>query len=217
MGKGKTVFFLYTEIILIYSFQIDIYFVSLRQISRFMEYKETKVNGVYIIEPKVYTDQRGYFMEAFKQSEFNEHVGRVDFIQDNESKSSRGVLRGLHYQKGSLSQSKLVRVIQGTVVDVAVDIRRSSPTFGQYVIVELSEENKRQLFIPRGMAHGFLVLSSEAVFTYKVDNPYAPQSEAGIRWNDPDLNIQWPVEGMEVLTSEKDLKQPFLKDAELFD
>ncbi|MCR5644220.1 MAG: dTDP-4-dehydrorhamnose 3,5-epimerase [Prevotella sp.] len=182
-----------------------------------MEFKETKVNGVYLIEPKVYADQRGYFMEAFKQSEFYEHVGRVDFIQDNESKSSKGVLRGLHYQKGAFSQSKLVRVIVGTVVDVAVDIRRSSPTFGQYVMVELSAENKRQLFIPRGMAHGFLVLSNEAVFTYKVDNPYSPQSEAGIRWNDPALNIQWPVEGLDVLTSEKDFKLPFLKDAELFD
>ena len=182
-----------------------------------MEFKETKVNGVYLIEPKVYADQRGYFMEAFKQSEFYEHVGRVDFIQDNESKSSKGVLRGLHYQKGAFSQSKLVRVIVGTVVDVAVDIRRSSPTFGQYVMVELSAENKRRLFIPRGMAHGFLVLSNEAVFTYKVDNPYSPQSEAGIRWNDPALNIQWPVEGLDVLTSEKDFKLPFLKDAELFD
>jgi dTDP-4-dehydrorhamnose 3,5-epimerase len=182
-----------------------------------MEFKETKVNGVYLIEPKVYADQRGYFMEAFKQSEFYEHVGRVDFIQDNESKSSKGVLRGLHYQKGAFSQSKLVRVIVGTVVDVAVDIRRSSPTFGQYVMVELSAENKRQLFIPRGMADGFLVLSNEAVFTYKVDNPYSPQSEAGIRWNDPALNIQWPVEGLDVLTSEKDFKLPFLKDAELFD
>ena len=198
-------------------FVIDNYFVSLRQIFKMMEFKETKVNGVYLIEPKVYADQRGYFMEAFKQSEFYEHVGRVDFIQDNESKSSKGVLRGLHYQKGAFSQSKLVRVIVGTVVDVAVDIRRSSPTFGQYVMVELSAENKRQLFIPRGMAHGFLVLSNEAVFTYKVDNPYSPQSEAGIRWNDPALNIQWPVEGLDVLTSEKDFKLPFLKDAELFD
>ncbi len=182
-----------------------------------MEYKETIIKGVFVIEPKVFADQRGYFMEAWKQAEFNERVYPVDFIQDNESKSSRGVLRGLHYQKGDLSQAKLVRVIKGRVVDVAVDIRRSSPTFGQYVMEELSEENKRQLFIPRGMAHGFLVLSDEAVFTYKVDKPYAPQSEAGIRWNDPTLAIKWPVEGMEVLASEKDLRQPFLKDAELFD
>lgn len=182
-----------------------------------MEYKETIIKGVFVIEPKVFADQRGYFMEAWKQAEFNEHVYPVNFIQDNESKSSRGVLRGLHYQKGDLSQAKLVRVIKGRVVDVAVDIRRSSSTFGQYVMEELSEENKRQLFIPRGMAHGFLVLSDEAVFTYKVDKPYAPQSEAGIRWNDPTLAIKWPVEGMEVLASEKDLRQPYLKDAELFD
>lgn len=182
-----------------------------------MEYKKTSIEGVYVIEPRVFNDARGYFFEAWKKEEFEAHVGHVDFIQDNESKSSKGVLRGLHYQKGAFSQSKLVRVIVGTVVDVAVDIRRSSPTFGQYVMVELSAENKRQLFIPRGMAHGFLVLSNEAVFTYKVDNPYSPQSEAGIRWNDPALNIQWPVEGLDVLTSEKDFKLPFLKDAELFD
>ena len=181
-----------------------------------MEYRETNIKGVFVIEPRVFNDQRGYFMEAWKQVEFNERVGHVDFIQDNESKSSRGVLRGLHYQKGDLSQAKLVRVIKGRVVDVAVDIRRSSPTFGQHVMVELSEENKLQLFIPRCMAHGFLVLSDEAIFTYKVDNPYAPQSEAGIRWNDPTLAIDWPTEGVEVLASEKDQKQPFFKDAELF-
>ena len=155
-----------------------------------MEYKETKIKGVFIIEPKVFQDARGYFMEAWKQAEFDEHVGRTVFIQDNESKSSYGVLRGLHYQKGDASQAKLVRVIKGKVLDVAVDIRKSSPTFGQHVMVELSEENKRQFFIPRGFAHGFLVLSQEAIFTYKVDNPYAP---------------------------EKDLKQPLLKDAEVFE
>ena len=182
-----------------------------------MEYKETKIKGVFIIEPKVFQDARGYFMEAWKQAEFDEHVGRTVFIQDNESKSSFGVLRGLHYQKGDASQAKLVRVIKGKVLDVAVDIRKSSPTFGQHVMVELSEENKRQFFIPRGFAHGFLVLSDEAIFTYKVDNPYAPQCDAGIRWNDPDLGIEWPIDQAKVLTSEKDLKQPLLKDAEVFE
>ena len=182
-----------------------------------MEYKETKIKGVFIIEPKVFQDARGYFMEAWKQAEFDEHVGRTVFIQDNESKSSFGVLRGLHYQKGDASQAKLVRVIKGKVLDVAVDIRKSSPTFGQHVMVELSEENKRQFFIPRGFAHGFLVMSDEAIFTYKVDNPYAPQCDAGIRWNDPDLGIEWPIDPAKVLTSEKDLKQPLLKDAEVFD
>ena len=182
-----------------------------------MEYKETKIKGVFIIEPKVFQDARGYFMEAWKQAEFDEHVGPTVFIQDNESKSSYGVLRGLHYQKGDASQAKLVRVIKGKVLDVAVDIRKSSPTFGQHEMVELSEENKRQFFIPRGFAHGFLVLSDEAIFTYKVDNPYAPQCDAGIRWNDPALGIEWPIDPEKVLTSEKDLKQPLLKDAEIFE
>ena len=182
-----------------------------------MEYKETAIQGVYIIEPKVFHDSRGYFFEAWKHQEFTERVGRVDFIQDNESKSSFGVLRGLHYQKGAFAQAKLVRVIKGTVLDVAVDLRRSSPTFGKHVMVELSEENKCQLFIPRGMAHGFLVMSSETIFTYKVDNVYAPQAEAGIRWNDPDLAIEWPMDPKRVATSEKDLAQPLFKDAELFD
>lgn len=182
-----------------------------------MKYLATKIPGVFIVEPRVFNDERGYFMEAWKEAEFNEHVGCVKFIQDNESKSSYGVLRGLHYQKGAYSQAKLVRVIKGRVLDVAVDIRRSSPTFGQHVMVELSEDNKRQFFIPRGFAHGFLVLSDEAIFTYKVDNPYAPQQEAGIRWNDPDLAIEWPIDPAAVQTSEKDLKQPLLKEAELFD
>lgn len=182
-----------------------------------MEYIKTNIDGVYIIEPRVFLDQRGYFFEAWKQKEFNEHIGPIDFIQDNESKSSYGVLRGLHYQKGEYAQSKLVRVIKGKVIDVAVDIRKSSPTFGQHVMVELSEENKRQFFIPKGFAHGFLVLSKEAVFTYKVDNVYAPQSEAGIRWNDPDLGIKWPIDSKDILTSEKDLNQPYMKDAVYFD
>lgn len=182
-----------------------------------MEYKKTEIEGVYIIEPTVHNDARGYFMEAWKQAEFNEHIGEVTFIQDNESKSSYGVLRGLHYQKGETSQAKLVRVIKGKVIDVAVDLRRSSPTFGKHVMVELSEDNKRQFFIPRGFAHGFLVLSQEAIFTYKVDNPYSPHTDGGIRWNDPALGIEWPIDPSEVQTSEKDLKQPLLKDAEIFD
>ena len=170
-----------------------------------------------MIEPRVFNDARGYFFEAWKQEEFEAHIGKVNFIQDNESKSSFGVLRGLHYQKGDFSQAKLVRVIKGRVLDVAVDIRKSSPTFGQHVMVELSEDNKRQFFIPRGFAHGFLVMSDEAIFTYKVDNVYAPQAEAGIRWNDPALGIDWPIDPQEVLTSEKDLKQPMLGEAECFE
>ena len=181
-----------------------------------MIYNDTFIKDVFVIEPKVFKDSRGYFFEAWKQQEFTENIGAVNFIQDNESKSSFGVLRGLHYQKGEFSQAKLVRVIKGTVLDVAVDIRRSSPTFGKHVMVELSEENKRQLFIPRGFAHGFLVMSDEAIFTYKFDNVYAPQAEAGIRWNDPDLGIDWPIDPKQVLTSEKDLAQPLLKDAWLF-
>ena len=182
-----------------------------------MKYIKADIEGVYVIEPTVFDDARGYFFEAWKQAEFNEHVGKVDFIQDNESKSSYGVLRGLHYQKGNTSQAKLVRVIKGKVLDVAVDIRKSSPTFGKHIMVELSDANKRQLFIPRGMAHGFLVLSDEAIFTYKVDNAYSPKTEAGIRWNDPDLAIEWPIDLATVQTSEKDLKQPFFKEAELFE
>lgn len=182
-----------------------------------MEFHKTEIEGVYIIEPRVFADQRGYFFESFRQSEFDANVGgHTEFIQDNESKSSYGVLRGLHYQKGEYSQAKLVRVIKGRVLDVAVDIRKSSPTFGKYVMVELSEENKKQFFIPRGFAHGFLVLSDEAIFTYKVDNQYAPQSEAGIRFDDPEIGIEWPIDHNDILTSEKDNKAPWLKDAEVF-
>ena len=182
-----------------------------------MEFKKTDIEGVYIIEPRVFNDTRGYFFEAWKKAEFESNIGPVDFIQDNESKSGYGVLRGLHYQKGELSQAKLVRVIKGRVFDVAVDIRKSSPTFGRHVMVELNDENKRQFFIPRGFAHGFLVLSDEAVFTYKVDNVYAPQAEGGVRWDDPELAIQWPIDPKEVLTSDKDLRLPLLKDAEVFE
>ena len=182
-----------------------------------MNFIESTIKGVYVIEPKVFNDARGYFFEAWKQAEFESHIGQVNFIQDNESKSSYGVLRGLHYQKAEFAQAKLVRVIKGRVLDVAVDIRKSSPTFGQHVMVELSEDNKRQFFIPRGFAHGFLVLSDEAIFTYKVDNVYAPQAQAGVCWNDPELAIEWPIDPNDVLTSEKDLQQPLLKDAVLFD
>lgn len=181
-----------------------------------MTYVQTEIEGVWIIEPKVFNDARGYFMEAFKKEEFEAHIGKIDFIQDNESKSSYGVLRGLHYQKGEHCQAKLVRVIKGKVLDVAVDLRKSSPTFGKYVSVLLSEENKRQFFIPRGFAHGFLVLSEEAVFTYKVDNPYAPQAEASILYNDKDLNIDWPISEEQVLLSEKDKSAKAFKDADVF-
>ncbi|WP_314313205.1 dTDP-4-dehydrorhamnose 3,5-epimerase [Hoylesella marshii] len=182
-----------------------------------MKFIRTKIDGVFIIEPKVFYDERGYFFEAFKQEEFEQNVGKVTFIQDNESKSSYGVLRGLHYQKGEYSQAKLVRVIKGRVIDVAVDIRKSSPTFGQYVMVELNDENKRQFFIPKGFAHGFLVLSDEAVFTYKVDAAYAPQAEASIRFNDSDIAIPWPISEKEIMVSQKDLSAGGLRDSELFD
>lgn len=182
-----------------------------------MEYKETAIKGVWIIQPRVFNDSRGYFFESWKRDEFEEHVGKVDFLQDNESRSSFGVLRGLHYQKGEFSQAKLVRVIKGKVLDVAVDIRKSSPTLGKYVAVELSGENKTQFFIPRGFAHGFLVLSDDAVFTYKVDNAYAPRAEAAIRWDDEDINIEWPIDPEKIVTSEKDMKASKLRDAVLFD
>ncbi len=182
-----------------------------------MEYEETSIKGVWILTPKVFNDNRGYFFEAWKKSDFEAHVGKVDFIQDNESKSSYGVLRGLHYQKGEYSQAKLVRVIKGKVLDVAVDLRKSSPTFGKHVMVELSEDNKRQLLIPRGFAHGFLVLSPEAIFTYKVDNIYAPAHEASIRWNDPQIGINWPIDQKDVVTSPKDLEGKKFKDADVFD
>ena len=181
-----------------------------------MEYIKTEIEGVWIIQPKVFNDARGYFFEAWKKEEFEEHIGKVCFVQDNESKSSYGVLRGLHYQKGEFSQAKLVRVIKGCVLDVAVDIRKNSPTFGKHVMVELSDDNKRQFFIPRGFAHGFLVMSDEAIFTYKVDNAYAPQAEASIRFDDPDIAINWPIDSKDVLTSAKDMEAKLLKQADLF-
>lgn len=171
-----------------------------------MNFIKTDIEGVWIIEPRRFGDARGYFMESFKKSEFDANVGPVDFVQDNESFSSRGVLRGLHFQKGEFSQAKLVRVSQGTVIDVAVDLRGGSPTYGRHVAVELSQENARQLFIPRGFAHGFVVLSDTAQFQYKVDNVYAPQSEATLRFDDPALGIDWRIPTAEMLLSEKDLK-----------
>ena len=182
-----------------------------------MEYINTAIEGVWIIEPKVFQDARGYFMESFKQADFEAHVGPVSFVQDNESKSTYGVLRGLHYQRGEFSQAKLVRVIKGRVLDVAVDLRKSSPTFKQHVMVELSEENKRQFFIPRGFAHGFLVLSDEAVFTYKVDNGYAPQAECSICFDDPELGIRWPIAKEDMVLSVKDNRGVGIKDAVLFE
>lgn len=180
-----------------------------------MNYIKTELEGVFIIEPRVFGDERGYFFEAFRKEEFEQNIGKIDFVQDNESKSSYGVLRGLHYQRGEYSQAKLVRVIKGTVLDVAIDLRQDSPSYGKHIMVELGEENKRQLFIPRGFAHGFMVMSREAVFTYKVDNIYAPQAEACIRWNDETLAIPWPqVEGL--LTSEKDSHGKNFEDAEKF-
>ena len=181
-----------------------------------MEYIKTEIDGVWIIQPRVFNDARGYFLEAWQIEEFEEHIGKVCFVQDNESKSSYGVLRGLHYQKGEFSQAKLVRVIKGCVLDVAVDIRKNSPTFGKHVMVELSDDNKRQFFIPRGFAHGFLVMSDEAIFTYKVDNAYAPQAEASIRFDDPDIAINWPIDSKDVLTSAKDMEAKLLKEADLF-
>jgi len=181
-----------------------------------MNYIQTEIDGVWVIEPKVHADDRGYFMEAFKKEEFEKNIGSVDFIQDNESKSGFGVLRGLHYQKGECSQAKLVRVIKGKVLDVAVDLRQSSPTFGKHVSVELSEENKRQFFIPRGFAHGFLVMSEEAIFTYKIDNAYAPESEASIIYNDKDINISWPIAEEQIIMSAKDKEAVCFKDAVVY-
>ncbi|MCD8285453.1 MAG: dTDP-4-dehydrorhamnose 3,5-epimerase [Prevotellaceae bacterium] len=183
-----------------------------------MDYIKTEIEGVFVLEPKVFGDERGYFMETWRREDFERGVGRsVSFVQDNESMSRRGVLRGLHYQRGAASQAKLVRVITGRVLDVAVDLRRSSPTFGKHVAVELSEDNKRQLFIPRGFAHGFLVLSDVAVFTYKVDNPYAPEAECSIRFDDPQLAIPWPIARQEMTLSKKDLCGVPFAEAVLFD
>ncbi len=181
-----------------------------------MKYIQTEIAGLWIIEPKVLSDSRGYFMESFKQEVFNQNVGKVDFIQENESGSSRGVLRGLHYQLAPYSQAKLVRVIEGTVLDVAVDLRKGSPTFGKYMAVELSGQNKRQFYIPQGFAHGFHVLSERAVFTYKVDNPYMPSHERSLRFDDPQIGIDWQITDPEnVILSEKDKTAPLLAEADI--
>ena len=183
-----------------------------------MELIETCIPGVVIVQPRIFGDERGYFFESFSQRDFERQVCKTVFVQDNESKSCYGVVRGLHFQQPPYAQSKLVRVVQGRVLDVAVDIRRGSPTFGKHVAVELTAENHRQLFVPRGFAHGFSVLSDEAVFQYKCDNFYAPQSEGAIAWNDPDLGIDWQLPAEEVILSPKDRAHPRLKDAEeLFD
>lgn len=179
-----------------------------------MEVITTSLDGVVIIKPRLFEDERGYFFESFSQRDFEAQVRPIQFVQDNESKSSYGVLRGLHFQKPPFAQSKLVRVIKGAVLDVAVDIRKGSPTFGQHVAVELTGENHLQLFIPRGFAHGFSVLSDEVVFQYKCDNFYAPQNEGALAWDDPDLGIDWEIPSEKVILSEKDKHHPCLKDAD---
>ncbi len=173
---------------------------------------KTEIEGVVILEPRVFGDSRGYFSESYNRKEFEEAVGRVDFVQDNESKSSYGVVRGLHFQKGEAAQAKLVRVVRDKVLDVAVDIRKGSPTYGRHVAVELSGRNHRQLFLPRGMAHGFSVLSKEAIFQYKCDNFYCPSAEGAIAWDDPDLGIDWKIPPEKVILSEKDRHHPRLSE-----
>lgn len=178
---------------------------------------DTEIREVKIIEPKVFKDQRGYFFESFNEKQFQKEVCKTTFVQDNEAKSSFGVLRGLHYQLPPFAQSKLVRVIKGEVLDVAVDIRKGSPTFKKHVAVVLSDENKRQLFVPRGFAHGYLVLSEEAIFSYKVDNKYAPESESGILFSDNELNINWKLTEDQLVLSGKDKVGNSMDQALLFD
>ena len=179
-----------------------------------MKFTEAEIKGVWIIEPERHGDSRGWFMETFRLADFREATGltELEFVQDNESMSTRGVLRGLHFQRGAHSQAKLVRVSLGRVLDVAVDLRPGSPSYGCHVATELSDTTGRQMFIPRGFAHGFLVLSDEARFEYKVDNYYSPGEEGSVRWDDPDLAIAWPLDGIKPCLSEKDLKAPFFKD-----
>ena len=182
-----------------------------------MKFIRTEIPDVIIIEPTVFGDERGYFVETFRQDKLNEFLGfDINFIQDNESKSSYGVLRGLHYQLAPAAQTKLVRVIKGTVLDVAVDIRAGSPTFGQYVSVELSEQNKTQMLVPRGFAHGFVVLEDDTVFAYKVDNYYSPENDRGIAFDDPALGINWKVDKERLKLSAKDTQQALLANAEVF-
>ena len=179
-----------------------------------MKFVNTPIEGLVIIEPTVFEDDRGCFLESYNKKKLEEAIGKISFVQDNESKSSKGVLRGLHFQKPPYAQAKLVRCIEGKVLDIAVDIRDGSDTYGQHVSVELSGENKKQVFIPRGFAHGFLVLSYTAIVSYKVDNSYTPIHDTGIRWDDPTLNIQWGVNERNVLVSEKDVKLPFFSEFE---
>lgn len=182
-----------------------------------MNFIKTAIPDVVIIEPRVFNDDRGYFFESFKQDLIEKHLGDIKFVQENESKSSYGVLRGLHYQLPPYAQAKLVRVIKGKVLDVAVDLRKSSPSFGQHVSVELTEENKKQLFVPRGFAHGFVCLSDEVIFSYKCDNYYNKESEASIMYNDDSLNIDWKIAAKDVLLSEKDRIHPDFVNAIYFD
>ena len=177
-----------------------------------MKFIETKIPDLYIIEPVVFNDSRGYFTESFNFELFKKNIKSINFVQDNESKSSKGVLRGLHFQKPPYNQAKLVRCIEGKVLDVAVDLRKGSKTYGEYLALELSSKNKKQLFVPTGFAHGFLVLSKSAIFAYKVDNIYAPDYDSGICWNDPTLNIPWGIYESEILVSEKDSKLPFFSE-----
>ena len=183
------------------------------QFSIIMKVIGTEIEGVFILEPRVFGDDRGYFFESFSLKHFEEKVSKTVFVQDNESKSKYGVLRGLHYQLPPYTQAKLVRVVKGRVLDVAVDIRKGSPTFGKYVAVELSEENKLQFFLPKGFAHGFAVLSEEAIFQYKCDEYYAPDYEGAICYDDPDLGIDWRLPLEDIILSEKDKKHPRLRDA----
>jgi dTDP-4-dehydrorhamnose 3,5-epimerase len=182
-----------------------------------MQFIRTKIEDVVIIEPVIHGDNRGYFIETYRHDKLEEFLGyKIDFVQDNESKSSRGVLRGLHYQLHPSAQTKLVRVIKGRVLDVAVDIRKNSPTFGEWISVELTDENKRQLLVPRGFAHGFVVLEDDTVFAYKVDNYYSPQNDRGIAFDDKDLGIDWGIDKLKL--SDKDKIQPKLKDTtDIFD
>jgi dTDP-4-dehydrorhamnose 3,5-epimerase len=184
-----------------------------------MTFTRTEIPDVIICEPIVFGDERGYFVETFRKDKLEEFLGfKVNFCQDNESKSSYGVLRGLHYQLAPFAQTKLVRVIKGKVLDIAVDIRKGSPTFGKYVAVELTEDNKKQLFIPRGFAHGFVVLSDEAIFAYKVDSYYSPECDRGIAFDDKDIGVDWQIEHSKLQLSSKDTKQPKFKDLkDLFD
>lgn len=177
-----------------------------------MEVIKTDIEGPVIIEPRIFGDARGYFFESYSEREFREKVADVTFVQDNESRSRRGVLRGLHFQAPPFAQSKLVRVVVGAVLDVAVDLRRDSPTYGRHVAVELTADNHRQFFIPRGFAHGFSVLSDDVIFQYKCDNFYAPRSEGAIAWNDPALGIDWRLGDADIILSEKDMHHPLLKD-----